>query len=348
MKTCSALARRGHEVVLVAKRGEEVETDDIHAFYCVERSFEIENVARPKRRGGGLVYMAGTASQVVRRRSWADLVYCRDPIGALLASELRMPLVLEVHGVPTSPWLRGVVSRVAASPRTKGVVAITESLRQDLRTEGLVPNSCPIVVAPDACDPPTSTVRAGRGTPPMIGYVGNLYAGRGIETILELARRMPACKFQIVGGRTADLEKWRTQELPPNLELVGFRPQAELPAFYANFDVVLMPHAISGVVGATGTSDISRWTSPMKMFEYMASGVAMVATDLPVLREVLEHETNALLVPSSDLDAWQCAIQRLLDDNHLRTTIATRAQDQVRAHYTWDARMRTVSDELAL
>jgi glycosyltransferase involved in cell wall biosynthesis len=340
MKMCAALARRGNEVVLVAKRGTPLDgTSDDHAFYCVDPSFEIVKVRRPAVRGGGALYVAAMGREILRRRGWADILYCRDPIGALVASELGLPVVFEAHGVPSSSWLKAVVRRVGNNARSRGMVAITDALRRDLIAAGIASK---IVVAPDACDPPRASVRTTMSSPPRIGYVGNLYAGRGIETIVTLAAAMPHCHFIVVGGQPADVARWQTRDLPNNVELVGFRPQAELPSFYAGFDIVLMPHAASHVLGATGRSDISRWTSPMKMFEYMASGVPIVASDLPVIREVLRDESNALLVAPDDLVAWREAIQTLLSDRELRIRLASTAQQELRERYTWDVRAETV------
>lgn len=345
MKMCAALAVRGHEVILVAKAGKPIADVDDHAFFNVPPTFTIEKLARPGRRGGGVLYSASVLRELVRHRCWADLVYCRDPLGALAATALGMPVVLEAHGVPETAWLRRIFHRVTSSRWSRGVVAITEALRRDLLAAGIQSS---IVVAPDACDPPTSAVRTTMSSPPRIGYVGNLYAGRGIETIVALASAMPECQFVVVGGQPADVLRWQAKSLPNNLELLGFRPQRELPEHYASFDVVLMPHAATGVVGASGGQDISRWTSPMKMFEYMAAGVAIVASDLPVIREVLRDGENALLVPSDDIAAWKTAVRRLLDQPELRRLIAATAQHELETQYTWDARTAHILTQLAL
>ena len=346
MKMCAALARRGHEVRLLAKEGAETVEDD-HDFYRVERSFRVEKIARPARRGGGLVFAAGVARRVMRLRWWAQLAYCRDPIGALIAANAGIPVVFEAHGVPASALERFAIRRTLSRPRSVGVVAISDALRRDLVEVAHVRR--PIVVAHDACDPPAAPARRrSAGVPPVIGYVGSLYAGRGIETIVGLARMMVGCRFQLVGGTEADLARWRAGGLPANVELLGFRAQAELPRLYAGFDLVLMPHAARGVVGATGRSDISRWTSPMKMFEYMASGVPLIASDLPVLREVLRHGENALCVPADDLLEWRRTIEGALADDDLRYRLASTAQDDLIRHYTWDARAGAIMAALGL
>jgi glycosyltransferase involved in cell wall biosynthesis len=84
------------------------------------------------------------------------------------------------------------------------------------------------------------------------------------------------------------------------------------------------------------------------MFEYMASGVPMVASDLPVLQEVLVDGDNALIAPAGDAAAWQAAIERLLGDAALRTRLAARAQDDLRREHTWAARAERVMTGLGL
>jgi glycosyltransferase involved in cell wall biosynthesis len=349
MKMCAALARAGHDVRLVAKAGREPGgTADVHARYQVEPAFAVDLIARPALRGGSVVYGIGMAARLVRYRRWADLVYCRDPVGAVLAAELGLPVVFEAHDVPVG-WLRRGITRVLRRPHALGVVAITEALRRDLVGAGISHANRPVVVAPDACDPPVRSVTPRRPRePPVIGYVGSLYQGRGVELIAELARRMPDRRFQLVGGAEPDLARWRASEPPANFELLGFRPQPDLPAAYAGFDVVLMPYATTGIAVAGGGTDTSPWASPMKMFEYMASGVAMIASDLPVLQEVLRDGDNAIILPAADVVGWHAAIERLLADDDLRYRLAKTAQDDLIRSYTWDARARTVLTGLGL
>jgi glycosyltransferase involved in cell wall biosynthesis len=124
--------------------------------------------------------------------------------------------------------------------------------------------------------------------------------------------------------------------------LHGFVPPAQLPAHYAALDVLLMPYARSGVGGPLAAVDTSRWCSPMKMFEYMGSGAPIVASDLPVLQEVLHHERNALIAPIDDIGSWQRAIARLVAEPETRARLALQALSDLRSHYTWDARAANV------
>ncbi|TMQ17607.1 MAG: glycosyltransferase family 4 protein [Deltaproteobacteria bacterium] len=353
MNMCAALAARGHEVTLIAKRPAVSDADapatagaTDHAFYGVAPAFRIDKLARPAWRGGGVVYAASMAGRLVAARGRVDLVYSRDLAGTAIAAALGLPFVFELHGVPAGGWQR-VLRRFAAAPACRGLVAISEALRRDLDAAGLL--RVPVVVAHDACDAALGRPPRGElGAPPRIGYVGNLYRGRGVELVLALAGRMPRCRFELVGGSEADLARIRGDGVPANVVLHGFVPPARLAEFYAGFDVLLLPHPRSGVRGATGGADISRWTSPMKMFEYMASGAPIVASDLPVLGEVLGDGVNALIAPAGDAAAWQQAIERLLGDAALRVRLATRAQADLRRDHTWAARAERVLRGLGL
>jgi glycosyltransferase involved in cell wall biosynthesis len=348
MKMCAAIARAGHEVRLLAKRSPDPADAgvDVHAFYGVE-GFAVDLLPRPARRGGGVVFAAATLAALVRARRRTDVVYSRDLVSALTALELGLPTVAELHGIPDGPRLRALVRRVARHRRLRGVVVISEALRLDLVAADLAPTRAPIVVAHDAADPPAAAPRRSRAGRPRIGYVGNLYAGRGIELIVDVAGRMPDCDFELIGGSEKDLAVWRAKALPGNVALAGFVRPAELAARYAAFDVLLMPYPRSGIGVASGKSDTYRWCSPMKMFEYMATGAPIVSSDLPVLGEVLRHDHNALIAPADAPASWQHAIRRLVDDPELARRLADQAfADLVRDH-TWDARVRQIFGALA-
>lgn len=346
MRMCAALARAGHEVRLLSKRSAEPAPRGPHAFYGVPESFALTQLPRPRRRGGGVVFSAAVAAEVLRSARRTDLVVSRDLIGAVIADSVRLPVLFEAHSIPASPVLLRLWRHLAASPRLRRLVVISEALRRDVVAAGLAPRHGSVVVAHDAADPPVDppallAQHRARGGPVQVGYVGSLYPGRGVELILELARRLPHLRFELVGGAEADLARWRPA-LPGNATLRGFVPPAELAARYAELDILLMPYARSGVGGPLAATDTSRWCSPMKMFEYMASGAPIVSSDLPVLQEVLLHEHNALIAPVDDPSAWQRAVERLAGDADTRHWLAGNAMRDVCRLYTWDARVAKV------
>jgi glycosyltransferase involved in cell wall biosynthesis len=86
----------------------------------------------------------------------------------------------------------------------------------------------------------------------------------------------------------------------------------------------------------------------MKMFEYMASGAAIIASDLPVLGEVLRHDGNAVIAPAGDAAAWRQALEALLADPARRTRLAAQAHADLVAQHTWRARAEVILGGLGL
>lgn len=346
MRMCHALAAAGHDVTLVAKSGAKsgaaLGTGDDHAFYGTS-GFDIVKLARPAWRGGGVVFASQMALEVARRR--ADLVYARDVAGAFIAGRLRRAVVFEAHGIPSNRSARWLLEQVVRQPTLRGLVAISAALRADLVDRDLVPPHAPTIVAHDAADVPVAVAKRARSSRPQLGYVGNLYAGRGIELVLAVAERMPDCDVIIAGGSPEDLARW-LPNAPRNVSFRGFIEPARLGEVYASLDVVLMPYPRVNIGVASGASDTSRWCSPMKMFEYMASGVPIVSSDLPVLQEILCHERDALIAPADNVAAWCAAIRRLLDEPLLASRLATTARDELERDHTWNARVRTIMTAL--
>lgn len=349
MNMSSAFATLGHQVTLVGKQGAPSDVRP-YEFYGVPNNVEIRQLPRPKRRGGGAVFAATMLREVVARRKQIDLVYCRDIIGAQIGVLLGLPTVHEQHSMPltSSRWQLPMWRRLVNAPTFVGLTLVSEALRQDLVAQGLAPLRAPICVAHDAATPPDYVdCRRPLHAVPRISYVGSIYPGRGIELILQLAARMPHCEFPIYGGSEGEVAHWRQLGVPTNLTFYGFVPPSALKDLYQTFDVVLMPYPRVGVQIASG-QDNSRWCSPMKMFEYMGSGTAIVSSDLPVLGEVLVNEHNALIAAAADPEAWQRAVQRLLEDATLRQRLAAQALADLRANHTWRGRAQYVLTSLGL
>jgi glycosyltransferase involved in cell wall biosynthesis len=168
---------------------------------------------------------------------------------------------------------------------------------------------------------------------------GHLYAGRGADTFLTLAKFLARAQFVWVGGRPDDIEKWKQRAESDNVTFTGFIPNRELPLYQSAADVLLMPYSRS-IMGSSGSADSAAVASPMKMFEYMAAGRAIVSSDLPVIREVL-NEKNALFCNPEEVGDWRLAIESLLQDGARRMELGEKARQDVQG-YTWVARARRI------
>ena len=173
----------------------------------------------------------------------------------------------------------------------------------------------------------------------VVGYFGQLYPGRGVEIISEVARENPKFVFIIYGRNEIDIIKHRKNNTIPNLFFLGHLPPGKVRLAMAMMDILLMPYQRSVSVGLKGVNT-AQWMSPMKLFEYMSVGVPIVASDLPVLHEVLEDHSNCLFVPPDKPDKWSDALRELANNSSLALSIAETAYQQFKQKYTWTNRAR--------
>ena len=281
----------------------------------------------------------------IRRDS---LLYARNGTWLLSCLGLGNRFIFESHMPPTDPSNILIQRRLFRHERFLGLVVVTEALKAAYLSA--FPRLSPekIVVAPDAAD---DVDAENRGSPEpvgrfQVGYVGHLYPGRGGELMVEAARALPDADFHLIGGRAEDIARLKGWAPPDNLVFHGHRPPAELPGFYRRLDAVVAPYQRKVAV-AGGGGDISRWMSPMKLFEYMSFAKPIVASDLPVLREVLTPGENALLVEPDDVAGWVRALRRLMDDPDERRTLGERGHAAFRANHTWKIRASRILDALA-
>jgi glycosyltransferase involved in cell wall biosynthesis len=352
MRMCAAFAGLGHDVTLYARPGSEV-VDDVFAYYNLPPRFEIVRSRRPAVQGlGELLYAARVARQV-RARPVPDVFFSRDIFSLAAVAPMGRDMIFEAHAMPSGLVSRQLEAWLFRRPAFRRLVTVSEGLAQDYaRLFPWLPRS-KVLAAPNgvmlpAGQPGTPADLAGFRNAGRfnVGYVGQLYPGKGMEVIVGAARRLPDAVFHVVGGTPPLLEAWRARkaELPDNLHFHGFVPPVRTEAFRQAMDALIL--ASQAFLPIRGQSHAS-WMSPIKMFEYMASRKPIVASDLPVIREVLSDNVNALLVPPADLDAWAGALRRLAGDAGLRERLAAQAFHDVQARHTVDRRAQAVLEGIA-
>ena len=293
---------------------------------------------------------AALAATVLRMRN-VDLVYGRKPTLLTPAVRLGLPVVLELHSVlsPSATRARRCFEQLLQSPKLVRIVTISQALADDVAAEW--PQAADrLKVAHDGADIVKSIAPAvPRPVParPCVGYAGHLYPGKGMELIKELAALRPGVDFVIIGGRPEDISRWRADTASlTNIHFKGRVPHAQVAANLADCDAVLAPYSASVIV-SDGCTDVARWMSPLKIFEYMAFGHAIMATDLPVIREILRDGETAILCPAGDVEAWALGLDGLLDDEQGRRALACAARDSLEREFTWDARADAVLENLS-
>jgi glycosyltransferase involved in cell wall biosynthesis len=345
LKMCRSFAIAGHEVTLYA-RGQQADAAAVFDAYGLERRFELVLRAPPGLRlTKNLLYPAEVAREMARRPP-PDLLYGRHAYALACASAAggraaAAPFAYEAHALPKRRLRRLAESWLFGRPCFALLVAISRALAEDYRALFPALTRRRVLVAHDGADPAAAEAPVapwpGRPGVPQLGYVGHLYPGKGMEMVAALAALLPECDLHAVGGTERDLSFWRGRCADQrNLHLHGFVPHSDVPARLARFDLLLAPPAAS--VSSARGREIGRWMSPLKVFEYMAAGKPILASDIPALREILRNGETALLLPPDEPRAWADAARALLRDPGRGAALGARARTEFLAEHTWDAR----------
>ena len=354
MKACSALAELGHDVRLWTLGSDpEMPWEALAKHYGVKNRFTVKWIAElPWPRG----WLYSLRAVRAARRWRADLYYVWPYQAAALASRMGLPTLLELHDRPHGRMGPILFRRFLSGIGARRVVITTKALLDWVResyAELLDPPST--IVAPNGVEleryqnlPAPEEARILLDLPAQLtaGYTGHLYRGRGLDLMVELAKHYPEVNFLWVGGEETAVERWRTrlEELGiENVSLLGFLSNDELPMVQASCDVLLMPYERHIEVSSGG--DTAAFASPMKVFEYLAAGRAILASDLPVIREIL-NESNSMLLPADDVAAWSDALGTLMSDPGQRNWLAAHAQEDA-PQYSWIARAERALEGLA-
>jgi len=351
MKACQALARLGHDIRLFAPRETAPATwEHLASHYGLSTPFEVEwlpSLPALKR------YDLTLYSILAARSFKADMIYTWLLNPAVVALWLGWPTVLEIHAEVTGrigPWL---MRRFWRSTMQKRMLVTTRPLRETVeRVARLKFPEDAVQIAPNGVDlvqykslPVASEARRQLGLEDKwtIGFTGHIYPGRGADLLFELSKRMPDVNFLWVGGKPEDVNYWRdqlTEADVSNVTMTGFVENSRLPLYQSAADVLLMPYGRS--ISASSGQDIAEVINPMKMFDYMAAGRAIVSADLPVIHEVL-NENNAVFCEPGNANVWESTLRELLADEPRRLSLGVQARQDV-AGYTWEARAESALD----
>jgi len=233
--------------------------------------------------------------------------------------------------------------------RLDGIVVISNALRNLLLNIGI--SESKILVAPSGVDLDAYMQYASKNKmelreklslpndKKLAVYTGHLYRDRGLEILVDSAKYIgDQTEILIVGGLPEDINRLQKlvddSGLSDRISLLGSRPVSEIPLYQLSADVLVMPYPEHW--------KLKNWSSPMKMFEYMASNRPIVASDFPIVREVL-NDKNSHLVKPGDPAALAEGINKCLGDEAYSRSISQIAFEDVK-EYTWDRRAQRILD----
>lgn len=350
---CDALTQAGTDVCLYVKRT----VPKISAFLsAVEQAYGINanrirffSFHSEKQRADTLKTALMARWQLRKNLQISSTIISRNLYAAFLLGVIeKRPLIFETHQLElgfrklmqrliiTRPWINTVVISHALSN------CLAEHHGIKLKRTIVLPDAAPDGIEPLPIDARRLTLRElypslSDEWKTVCGYFGQLYPGRGMDIIRAMAAARPETLFLVFGGNESDVIHHRSANELRNLWYIGHVLYPVARKAMLAVDILLMPYQRNVSIGIAG-HDTARWMSPMKMFEYLASGVPLIASDLPALREILKNGLNCILARPDSAEAWIRSLDLLIDNPTLAKKIANQGHSDYREKYTWGHR----------
>jgi len=351
MKMCEAFAEHGAEVTLVVPWRFNPITKDPFDYYAVKKIFTITKVPSLDLVSLGAVGFWIQALSFAEVASWyalfkkSDIIYSRDELVLWFLALLKRNLVWEAH----TPRFNAIIASVVR--HTRRIVVISGGLKFFFTEKGVPAES--ILVAHDGVDmeqfAPIDMTQAREKLhlprdKKIVGYVGKyktMGKPKGVDELIEafatVSEKDSEALLLLVG-----INEEEKKEVEEKLQRAGLKeesyrvishvPQYDIPRYLSSTNVLVMNYP--------DAEHYALYMSPLKLFEYMAAKRPIIATDLPVVREVL-NEASALLILPDNTAALASALEEALQNGEAGRARAEEARKEVEK-YSWDARAKNI------
>ncbi len=353
IQTSHALAKRGCEIDLIMGRNEFDLTADVLPYYSLEphSNLHLHTVSMLRREGNQKIHVSWNGifhfaclfkiRKMIKEKKYHAL-YTRHPNLAdfFLAHRhsLKMPIIFEAHEIfHLTTERKDKIQRMKAQEariysKVDGIVAITQGLKNQL--EKIFTISTQISVIPSGVNIDFYEGTGEEKNAGKILYVGQLYPWKGVGALLEAMCYVTEGELHVVGGEKKQIDdlimKSKNLGISNRVFFHGQVSPQDVKNFIKDASVAVHPLAQKDTAYA-------EFSSPMKIFEYMAARIPIIASDLPGIREILTDQVSALLVPPDDSKALAKGIQLMLDDPKLRQRLSDNAYETVQQH-SWAKR----------
>ena len=343
MKMCSAFVSDGHEVELIVPKRSNHITEDPFKYYVIKNKFKITKLWCLDFLSWGMIGYWLQSITFAERSAWyllnkKGIFYTRDELLAVYLRLFGKDVVWEAHTNRNNIFVKLIkILNIQ-------IISITQGLKDFYMKNGV--DAVRILVAPDAVDAEQFDInismeeaREKLGLPKdkkIILYTGHLYDWKGAHILAQAAKLLPDSTVVVfVGGTDNDIKNFKERfGATANIMILGKKPYEEMPIYLKAADILALPNS--------PVNDISSlYTSPMKLFEYMAVGRAIIASNLPSIREILESERNAVLVEPDKPELLAEGIKRIISDPALDKRISDEAYKDSKL-YTWLNRARSI------
>lgn len=313
VKMCEAFSELNNEVVLITTNVSK-NKENIFNFYNVKYKFIFKKLKSFKKFPLGINYYLFSFFSIFESLKYKpDIYVTRNFFTCFLLVLFRRRVIMELHHDLK------IESRIVQflTPRFKflnskfvnKIVAITNGVKEEYVKKNII-NEDKIIVLPSGSSIKTRYSFSKHNRNFKIGYFGSLYKSRGLDLIIKLAK-IDRKNHYYMFGDLSKIKNLKYKYLANNIHLNNYISYKQIPKKLMQMDILLMPY-VSAITAGGNVGDITKFTSPLKLFDYLTVGKIIICSDFEVLKEVIKNKKNAIFIKNfKNIFSWKLEIDKL-------------------------------------
>lgn len=318
-------------VEIYHRKGEEI---NINSFYNINSKIKFKLYSKSLSRLKNLIDSIKTSFNLIVDSE--TLIYGRNIIALSILVLRKKKVIIEIHEPLEKMHFinRFFLFLIKKYTINLGLVFITIPIQQSFKNFFKCKNSVLSDAANDNYIPFNNKIIKN------IGYVGSFNKGRGLELIAKLSERLPNYTFHIFGGDILQFRKIVNKKINTNIKVHGKIYPKNISNIFKIFQIAVAPY--ENKVAVKNNSDTSKFMSPLKIFEYMASNKVIISTNHSVLKEVLTDKKNSFLINYNNIEEWINTINFISNNLEIAKSIASNSYEDFKKKYSWDIRAKEI------
>ncbi len=313
VKICEAFTELKNEVILIT-RNIKSKNKDIYKFYDVKFKFKIKRINNFNEFPLGFKYYLFSLISIIASFSFKpDLYITRNFFTCFLLVLLRKKVIIEIHHDLNneSRIVKTLIKlfKFLNSKYVLKIITITNGVKYEYVNKKFIKESKTLLL------PSGSSIKNNfkfnlRKKEFKIGYFGSLYKSRGIDLILKLSKIDKKNKYFLYGDLN-QVSKSKLKNVSKNLKLKSHIPYRKVSSVLDKMDILLIPY-VSSITVSGNVADITKYTSPLKLFDYLCAGKIIICSNYDVLKEIIKDKKNAIFIKNyKNPYSWKNEILKL-------------------------------------
>ena len=317
VKMCGALSELGHKVLLITPNTG-IKNKSIKSFYGSKKDFKRIKMNYFNKFPLGINYYLFSLFSILKvLDKKIDLFLTRNFFTCFLLVLFGKKTVIEVHhDLNIESRIVRLIFKFLNILNSKSIIkiiAITKNVKKMLiNSYHVQPNK--IEILPSSSDIKIKYNQLNKFNKNFfkIGYFGSLDKTKGVEFIIELSKYDNKNKYYVFGDKIEKVNQLKKTYSHKNLDINPYIQPSKLKDYLNKMDICLMPYNRKLIKSSGGVGNISKYTSPLKLFDYMACGKIILSSKVNVLLDILKHNYNSILIDRLDIKVWKKEIDKLL------------------------------------